>query len=225
MNRSKKLSLVLLALLVWATCAVADDFMPPEFRGDPLTVTAEWDFIADFTGDPYNYYNYPPDYLNTIGDGIHALGTAVTHAHFSETVFHGADPNDPDDGIAYTLDAPGQIDFFLVNWTDPYPYKHIWIQITYAGQGVPQISSVVGPNPQTNTWTDPTFGRFEYAIEANPNQRVEYWILMPNPDREHIYLELPPFTEVDQVLIDTVSTESPVGTEETSWSGVKALYR
>ena len=223
MMSSKKILLAVAALLVWTAWALADDFLPPDFRGDPLTVTAEWDMTADFTIEPYSYYNYPPDNLNTVGDGQHQLGTAFTHAHFTQTVFWR--PDGTGDGVAYTSDLPGQIDFFLVNWTDPYPFKHIWIQITYGGQGVPVVSGVVGPNPETNTWTDPTYGGFQQAIDVNPNQRVEYWILMPNPDREHIYLDLPPFTEVDQVLIDTISTQEPVGNEETSWSGVKALYR
>lgn len=221
----KKTLVVMLVVLIWASLAHADDFLPPDFRGDPLTVVAEWDMIRDFTIDPYFYYNYDPDNEDAIGDGIHDLHNDFTHAHFTETVFWGGDPDQPGDGIAYTLENPGQIDFYLINWTDPYPFKHIWIQITYRGQGVPAVGSVIAPNPVTDNWTDPSIGRFEYAIEYDFNHRVEYWTLMPNPNREHIYLDIPPYTTVDQVLIDTISTDSPVATEETTWSDVKALYR
>jgi len=207
---------IAIALALLAPLAFADDFLPPDWRGDPLTVMVEWDFVNDFSGDPYNV---PPDQLQTVGDGIHELGTAWTHAHVSDTVYWG------DDGSAYTADLPGEVDFFLVNWTDPYDFKHLWIQITYGGQGVPTVSSVVGPNPETNDWTDPTFGQPDSFIDVDPNHRVEYWVLMPNPDREHIYVDIPPFTTLSQIVIDTISTMEPVSTESHTWSDVKELFR
>lgn len=214
----KILGLALLILGTWSATAPADDFLPPEFRGDPLSVMAEWDFVQDFTGSPYFYLNYPPDQLVTVGDGIHDLGDAFTHAHFSETVFWR-------EGEAYTLQEPGQIDFYLVNWTDLYPYKHLWIQITFRGAGIPFISAVVAPNPADGSWVDPSYGWLDSLYETGPNQRVEYWRLQPNPDREHIYLDIPPDTVVEQVLIDTISTPSPVSSDETTLDGVKALFR
>ncbi|HOX24358.1 MAG TPA: hypothetical protein PLL30_01215 [Candidatus Krumholzibacteria bacterium] len=207
--------------LALAGIALADDFMPPDWRGDPLTVLAEWEFTVDFTPDPLNV---PPENLITAGDGTHLLGDAWTHAHVGENVFWEVDPGDPNDGRAYTLDLPGQIDFFLVNWIDEYEFKHIWIQITYGGQGRPVVSGVLGPNPFDNGWVDPTFGVFQFAIEVDPNHRVESWILMPNPDREHVYVDVPPWTWVDQVVIDTISTPEPVAVESRNWSDVKALF-
>lgn len=214
----KTMAMALATLALLATGALADDFLPPDFRGDELTVLAEWDFLQDFTIAPYFYYNYPPDRLVTVGDGVHELGGAFTHAHFTETVFWS-------EGEAYTLQAPGQIDFYLVNWIDQYPFKHLWIQITYRGAGVPLVSSIVAPNPADGSWTNPALGGFQYAIDVNANQRVEYWVLQPNPDREHIYLDIPPDTVVEQVLIDTISTPSPVSADETTLEGVKALFR
>ena len=41
--------LSLLALLVVASPAVADDLLPPTWRGLPFTTSQEWDFL---TGDP-----------------------------------------------------------------------------------------------------------------------------------------------------------------------------
>ena len=63
----KRTLVLTLSVLIWGTLAQADDFMPPDFRGDPLTVVAEWDMVRDFTADPYFYYNYDPDYDNYIG--------------------------------------------------------------------------------------------------------------------------------------------------------------
>lgn len=220
--KTSRLLIVVLMVLGLTGFALADDFQPPEFRGDPLSVMVEWDFKTDFTP---NLMDIRPDQLNVVGDGVHPLGDAYTHAHATQSVFWQVDPDDPQDGRAYTLEQPGQIDFFLVNWTDPYPYKHIWIQITYGGEGVPFVSEVVGPNPGTNTWTDPTYGQPVDNFPVDPIHRIEYWVLQPNPDREHIYLEIPPFTWVDQIVIDTVSTPSPVTVEQDTWGGIKALYR
>jgi hypothetical protein len=54
---------------------------------------------------------------------------------------------------------------------------------------------------------------------------VEVWILLPNPDREHVYIDIPPFTYVDQVVIDTISTNDVISNEDTTWGEVKSLFR
>ncbi len=209
----------LTAAALGCNLAMADDFLPPEFRGDELTVMAEWDFVTDFTVDPYNHYNYPPDQLVTVGDGgAHTLGNAFTHAHFTDTVFWRP-------GEAFTLEEPGQIDFYLVNWIDEYPYKHLWIQITYGGQGTPWVNSVVGPDPMDGSWTNPSYGQLADILPTEPGRRVEYWVLQPNPDREHIYLDIPPYTDVQQILVDTISTPSPVASEPITLDSIKALFR
>ena len=84
---------------------------------------------------------------------------------------------------------------------------------------------MVAPNPYDGTWNDPSLGSPVNDLQVNPNQHVEYWVLQPNPDREHIYLDVPPDTVVEQVLIDTISTPSPVSADETTLEGVKALFR
>ncbi|MBU8870132.1 MAG: hypothetical protein KOO60_04565 [Gemmatimonadales bacterium] len=216
--------LTLVVAVSISTSALADDFMPPEFRGDYLTVMAEWDFLTDWgTGD------IPADNLVTVGDGgDHLLGGAWTHTHdVFDNLNWVEDPSDPQDGVAMSGANGGQLGFYLVNWIDDYQFKHLWIQITYGGEGVPFVSSVVGPNPLTNSWPDPTYGipGDVGPFEVDADHRVEYWLLMPNPDREYVYIDIPPFTWVDQVVIDTISTMEPVGAEESSWDSLKALFR
>ena len=212
-----------IALLAVACCgaALADDFLPPDWRGDPLTVLVAWDFDWDFTDDPMNI---GADTLVTVGDGIHELNDVFVHAHASATVGWETDPDEPWDGRAYTGDAPGEIDFFLGNWFDEYEFKHIWVQLTFGGQGLVQVVDVVAPNPDTGGWTDPVHGALNEAFQVDPAHRIETWVLMPNPDREHIYVSLPPFSYLDQIVIDTISTNDPIAAEARSWSDVKNLF-
>jgi hypothetical protein len=54
---------------------------------------------------------------------------------------------------------------------------------------------------------------------------VEFWHLPYNPDREYVNVELPPFTWIDQVWIETISTNGTIATEYSTWGEVKSLFR
>lgn len=205
------------------TTVIADDFSPATFRGQPLTVAAEWEFINQ------NLTDLPPSYLNWVGDDSHDYNADCyvhTHPHF---VYWQPDPDEEGDGRAYTQDIPGQLDFFLCNFIDNYPYKYIWVQITYGETvpgmgGVPFVYEVTAPNQATNTWPDPVFGtQLEWA-DMPPMYRTEMWYIPYNPDREYVYLEIPPYTYVDQIWIETISTLI-IGNEDVTWGQLKSLYR
>lgn len=194
---------------------MAEDFLPPDFRGDPLTYSAFWEFTNDpGPGDIW------PDLVNSVGDGVHELFIAQTHTHRDAQVVFW-DPA----GSLYTLDQPGQLAFFLTNWIDPYVFKHIWVQVTYTSQGqAPYVSGVEGADDSLQ-WDDPYIGYPVNRMDVDLNHFVEYWQIMPNPNMEYVYLELPPFTSIDEVVIDTWSTDEPVAIESTSWGEVKSLFR
>jgi hypothetical protein len=221
------------AYLGLAACAVfcaaagpilADDFMPPAFRGDELTVYSEWDFELDF---PYNLdqNNIPPDDLTSVGKEGYEIYDTYTHAHVLGMTWV--------DGIWYVDPGEefGQIYFWIENWVDDMHYKHLWIQLTYGGEGEPpippQIAEIegrqwVGPNPEDHVYYD---GYINDFIQHTANQRVEHWMLEPNPDVESILILVPPGTWLDQVVIDTISTNDVTRTESETWSGVKNLFR
>ena len=203
-------------MLVAVSPLSADDFMPSPARGDPLSYLAIWEFDID----PGPGLDIPPDYVEFWGDGIHELFDAVTHMHRDpERVFW--DPA----GYLYTLGMPGELAFFLNNWVDDYPYKHIWVQVTYTTQNCPPcVSHVLGADSSLQ-WPDPYMGYPMYRIEHDPMHFVEYWQIQRNPNMEYVYLNFPAYTTIDEVVIDTWSTVSEVGNEETTWSGVKSLYR
>jgi len=215
MRRFLMLTVTTMLAVFFVSPLFADDFMPPDFRGDPLTYTAFWEFTNDpGPGDIW------PDLVYSTGDGVHELFNAQTHTHRDVSVVFW----DPD-GFLYTLEAPGQLAFFLNNWVDPYVFKHIWIQVTYSSQCLaPYVSSVLGAD-ESLQWPDPYVGYFLSRIDWDANHFVEYWKIEPNPNMEYVYLELPPFTTIDEVVIDTWSTDEPVENEGKSWGEVKALFR
>ncbi len=207
--------LVILSLsILLAGPILADDFFPPDWRGDILTVQAGWEFDADFMSDPDNV---PPDVFNTIGNGLFDFGDCVTHAHLDSLAWQ-VDPADSLNGWVINLDdVPHIADFVLENWIDDYEFKHIWIQITWGGQAPPMVVQVIGPNPSQGT--------FMTGFDPDPNHHVEYWVLVPNPDCEAIDIMLPPGTWLDEVVIDTICTQDEVDNESSSWGEVKALFR
>ena len=75
------------------------------------------------------------------------------------------------------------------------------MQITYGGQGVPQVYEVIAP-----PWGDEIYGTWVETIDYGPGQRIERWLLQPNPDREFVNIEIPPSTWIDEVIIDTISS-------------------
>jgi hypothetical protein len=215
MRRLISLLAVLASFVFLATPLLADDFLPPDFRGDPLSYKAVWEFDTDpGPGDIW------PDAVTSVGDGIHELFTAQTHTHRNtDLVFW--DPQ----GYLYTTDLPGELAFFLNNWVDPYVYKHVWVQITYTAQGQPPCVSGLEGADESSQWSNPYIGCCVYSIEHDANHRVEYWRISPNPNMEYVYVLLPPFTTIDEVVIDTWSTDSVVDAESKSWGELKALYR
>jgi hypothetical protein len=215
MRQFLTLAFVCALTICLTTPLFAEDFLPPDFRGDPLSYTAFWEFTNDpGPGDIW------PDNVFWTGDGVHDLFNADTHTHRDINVVFW-DPA----GFLYTTDAPGQLAFFLNNWVDPYVFKHIWVQVTYSTQTQPPYISAVEGADSSSQWPDPYIGYFVSRNDVDANHFVEYWQIQPNPNMEYVYLELPPFTTIDEVVIDTWSTDSPVDTEDSSWGNLKALFR
>ena len=186
---------VLLAVAL-ACPVLADNFDPPTWRGDPLSVQAEWYFTDDFTPDPNNM---APDYYNTTGDGVHDLFDGPTHCHASPEVMW--DPL----GYAYTGAASGTLDCFLVNFIDDYRDKDIWVQITYKTAVAPVVYEVFA-------WPSEIDGELVEVVDDELGSRRETWVLHPNPEREYVNISLPPFATLDQLVIDTISTGPEIPT-------------
>ena len=120
-------------------------------------------------------------------------------------VYWEPDPSEPGDGRAIASEYfSGELRMFLANWEDNYQYKSIWVQISFGGAGTPYVWEVVAP-----PWGDPYYGELVEIIEIEPGKYVERWLLQPNPDREFINIVVPIDTWVDEVIVDTISGNTP----------------
>jgi len=162
--------------------ARGDDLTPPPYRGNPLSVNAQWNLhpgstILNLTGwswvddtDPTTnlYPNFPPDPQITPNGGI------------------------------YQLQLP--------NWVDNMPVKYMRLQLAWAGtnqlpfnifsQGLDGTNLINATITGTSPLITTSAGYYEY---------VDFTFL-PNPDFERIGLQLPANNYLTQAVVDTVST-------------------
>ena len=186
------------ALIVGAPARVmADDFWPPWWRGQPLSVMAEWEFAGEWEYWPS--VSIYPEIVDFYGEGEHSY--LPTHIHGYD-VFWEEDPNEPGDGRAYSdPNSGGYFEIVMDNWYDDEPYKYFWIQMTYGGD-TPSVYAIEGePNGYAYFPLD--------VIHVDENHVVESWVIEPNPDWEWIWIDIPAGTWVDQLLIDTISIPEP----------------
>ncbi|GAB4519503.1 MAG: hypothetical protein Tsb0013_23330 [Phycisphaerales bacterium] len=209
------------ALIMFAGApALADDFAPPEFRGGPRSVYAEWDFSTPFTSVDI----FPEVFTAVDGPGGTLNMGFQTKAELSATGdwLWVQDPLDPMDGgiTPSSMDEGASLAFKIQNYIDLEPEKLIRIQFTY--QGLPPIiAGMTGffPDGQSDGV------RIGGTIFPNEQQYFDNWIITPNPWWELIEVIVPANTVLDQVVIDTISIPSPSAFALLGVAGVVALRR
>ncbi len=203
--------LVTVTLAGFAASAVADDLMPPLWRGQPLTTLAEWEFLTD---SPVQVISPDGTLPTVVGDGgaggpLASWGGDITWDSF-----------DGDGALIGTGPAEGQISLEIPNWVDTNPIKWVQIQMTV------QRYFTTDPNDPTNTilvtphvdtignTLPPTATSMLVQVfpelPVNPTDgtflRTELWKILPNPEGETIYINVPVDTLVDEIVVDTIST-------------------
>ncbi len=197
----KRIGLFLIAVIAFSILpAMADNFAPPEYAGDPLSYHAQWEFDTD----PF------PDLLPYIvADG----GSNTTETLYSGPEVTKIWTNAPnwtweDGGIVNnTRDATLEID--VINWVDTEPEKFIRVQLTHSsvssGFLPPVVVGVRGYKGGT------TYGLFEphSGGVGNSTQSYSDITMQPNPDWETIEIFVPMGTRIDEIVIDTISIPEP----------------
>lgn len=192
-------------VLFSANRAQADDFNPPDWRGDPLSVEAEWNFEGGIIT------SYAPDYFNAVGSQEKTLDSYWTHIDGT-----GAWVPDPDDlgPKGAGADYFGGFVIHLANWNDDELYKDIRLQLTgYYLQSngpvlewdLPYFDITASP---LNSWTI-TDGGVNYDLGQDITRAWYDIRIWPNPDNEDIWFDPVPGIVIDQIYVDTISIPEP----------------
>jgi hypothetical protein len=195
---------VSLAQTVDPNCVVG----PPVWRGQPLSVWAQFEFGTQ----PDNFFFIQPNILQTVGGsgGETLFDGFQTHAEVDSLSNWSWVPlDDNTDGGMQAGANGGQIMFNVQNWIDQEPVKWVRLQIEFTGSAPPVVSTVEGyvagstdPLPGTIT-LDPVF--------TDPTSFYMDWEILPNPDWDLVVLDLAPGVILDRICIDTISLPTPGG--------------
>jgi hypothetical protein len=175
------LTAVVVLAFSWSI-ARGDDLTPPSYRGNPLSVNAQWNFVPGST--ILNLTNW-----SSVDD---TDPTTYLYPNFTPT-----SQIIPNGGI-YQLQLP--------NWVDNMPVKDMRLQLAWGGTNQLPFNifsqGLDGTNliNATITSVSPLI-----ATSAGYYQYVDFTFL-PNPDFERIGLQLPANNYLTQAVVDTVST-------------------
>lgn len=162
--------------------ARGDDLNPPPYRGNPLSVNAQWNLVPGST--ILNLTNW-----SSVDD---TDPSTYLYPNFTPTA-----QIQPNGGI-YQLQLP--------NWVDNMPLKDMRLQLAWAGTNQVPINlfseGLDGVNliQATITGISPVI-----PTSAGFYQYIDFQFL-PNPDFERIHVELPATNYLTQAVVDTVST-------------------
>jgi hypothetical protein len=194
-------------LVVCPQIATADDFAPPWYRGQPLSVYAAWDFVPP-PGSFVAGWDAETEIVTggSAGEVLRKFGTRTSHIDFdmaSNWTWDGVT------NIAPVVTPGASLAVNMVNWIDQMPYKLLRIQVTYIGQAPPDIMVplVAGFEGPLNELTYP--GSLVQRVDVDPNHFFVDWRIIPNPDWEQILIHVPIGNWINQIVVDTVSIPEP----------------
>jgi hypothetical protein len=182
-------------LALTASVAMADDLNPPPWdRSEPTATHARWEYL---TSDPNPL---PDEENNPFGPSSSTVTPGVGQAYWDE--WGGRQGVWPLSGTI-VVDIPNHD----LNW----PYKEIWIQLTWAAQA----SGVFPFVEETTTGTQATIeNEFSLGPTGEPAPADGDWIhttysihLEPNPAFETILID--GAIMVDELVIDTICYPEP----------------
>lgn len=215
MRQSTNVSLILasVGVLALAPSARADDFVPAEYRGQPLSTFTEWEFgqpptnFNDIYADVFTAVAGPPEYPLFTGF------QAKIEVDFSSNWMWV--PGDGDGGLTPAPGVPGaSFGCKIPNFIDNLSSKRLRVQISYLGSGPsialpPGIESVEGWYGPLGS-AGPSFGVPEGPMNSFDSNHVwQDWIIIPNPAWELAAIYVPPGTIVDEIIIDAISIPTP----------------
>ncbi len=167
--------------LSWSI-ARGDDLTPPSYRGNPLSVYAQWNLVLGSTDLSLTSWSSQDD----------TDPSTYLYPNFTPTA-----QIQPNGGI-YQLQLP--------NWVDNMPLKDMRLQLTWAGTNQVPVNlfseGLDGVNLIQATITGTS------SVIPTPTGFYQYidFQFHPNLDFERIHVELPSTNYMTQIVVDTVST-------------------
>jgi hypothetical protein len=176
--------------------ALADDILtPPWDRGADGTTFARWEFS---TPDPNPI---PDEEINPYGPAEASVWTGVGQGWF-----------DMWGGRQGVWPLSGAAEIMIPNRPEPYPWKDIWVQITWAAQvpgAVPLPGELVWGGIAELVQEQPLEPTMELPPVGETWMHSTYLIhLEPNPDHEIIRID--GSIMIDELVIDTICIPEPM---------------
>jgi hypothetical protein len=222
----KLLPALLILALAWAMPALAIDYWngPPGWsRSDPAATFQHWTFTVDDPAVPPIEVNNPygqPQIAIPLSSFEWGEWECPPDMHESGTVT----------GWHCTDGLGGLIEISIPNTEALDGEKLIYLQIT-SSKFINVSVSGFGGSPGGYTSESWPTGR-PHIQWAGPAPFDGEWYtysigrkVTPNPQAEVIKLEVPYCTVIDQIVVDTICTGSPVSEDQRTWSGIKGLFR
>jgi len=202
---------VAVALLAAAPLALAEDLMPPNYRGLEGSTCQEWDFMT--SGDPAVLGFYPePD--GSSGITNNPYDTPMAWVHGPEAWW--SDGFGPPGSSGGSWSDFSYMEFYVPNRPNmpADSWKAVRVQVTYFdpfGGGLPPFIEVA---PEVGTAEETFVGE---VIDLGEDWFFIYedWHLEPNPDAEWVYIQNPGATNplpnyaISEVVIDTICVPEP----------------
>ena len=194
------IAICLVCVLSTASIVLADDVLPPSWRGEPGTVTAQWDsWACGYTWNPVVLY--PDSWSSNPG----LPSSPVAYAYDGASLLYNFE------GRTNVVELTGdyQLGFDMPNFENDNPEKLMRIQATYYAVSGSQYSSV-------DAYADAEVSEPVLTTSYNHGDGwfTDVWDLQfrPNPSEEFIYVNFtnyPSCAYLDQVVIDTICVPEP----------------
>jgi hypothetical protein len=184
------------AFLLAPTFVLADDFAPPPWlRSHPNAITAEWEFST-----PANPATPDGGLTNVFSKGSGSVPTTATIVGEGGL---GWGPGDGDGG--WFFPAGGSVRFEVDNVIDFEPIKFLRLQVTHT----PGLVFDLDPLLTFNVGATGSAPGLVTATPVSPIYTLFTWEMHPNPPWEGFLLLTHGVGEIDQVVVDTISTGIP----------------
>jgi hypothetical protein len=178
-----------------STSVLADDVRPPEYRGLPLSIYAEWQNVSQVPAETPTLADvFVPDFTQ------------------ENPLFPGFETNlvcfPESEGTRYVIE--------MQNIVDELPLKFLRVQVTAFSIDVPPAEpfvNVIGSDPSlTPPDSVAVSGGLTEVVDLDDfppdfaDVFVYDFVLEPNPDYEIIDIFVPEGTVVEQIVVDSIST-------------------